>query len=308
VDAAPHVFVGEQEARVTVASSRAIRFTVPPDSPGGVLTVRVEGAPDDGVPLVVGRPLTTGIHQVDSPIFDDAGRLYVTHSGSRDARVPVPLYRIGLDGVREPLAVEIPNPTSFARSPDGSIYISSRFDGQVFKLTADDRAELWVTELGMATGLAFAPDGTLFVGDRSGSILRVSPDRRVDTFASLPQSVAAFHLAFGPDGCLYVTAPTLGTRDVVYRVTPDRLVDVAYSGFGRPQGLAFDAAGQLYVVEALAGASGLYRLDPHETSPVPELVLSARALVGVALSPTGGMALASNDTIWMLDVPLTPYR
>ena len=50
-------------------------------------------------------------------------------------------------------------------------------------------------------GLALAADGTLFVGDRSGSILRVSPDKQVETFASLPPSVAAFHLAFGPDEC-----------------------------------------------------------------------------------------------------------
>jgi hypothetical protein len=64
----------------------------------------------------------------------------------------------------------------------------------------------------------------------------------------------------------------------------------------------------LYVVEALAGAAGLYRLDPRATSPTPELVVSAPSLVGVAFSPLGGMALASNDTIWMLDVTLTGGR
>ena len=65
------------------------------------------------------------------------------------------------------------------------------------------------------------------------------PDRRVETFATLPASVAAFHLAFGPDGCLDVAAPTLATHDPIYRITPDRLVDSVYEGFGRPQGLAF---------------------------------------------------------------------
>ena len=154
----------------------------------------------------------------------------------------------------------------------------------------------------MPTGLAFAPDGTLFVGDRSGSILRVSPDRQVETFATLPASVAAFHLAFGPDDCLYVTAPTLATHDPLYRITPDRLVDVVCDGFGRPQGLAFDATGALYVVDALAGAAGLYRVDVTRAQPEPELVLSAPALVGVAFDPAGGVVLASNDTIWRLDV------
>ena len=56
-------------------------------------------------------------------------------------------------------------------------------------------------------------DGTLFVGDRSGTIFRVDRDGRATTFASLPPSVAAFHLAFGPDGALYVTGPTLSSYD-----------------------------------------------------------------------------------------------
>jgi sugar lactone lactonase YvrE len=147
----------------------------------------------------------------------------------------------------------------------------------------------------------------LFGGDRSGAILRVTPDRRVDSFATLPPSVAAFHLAFGPDHCLYVTAPTLASRDPVYRITPDRLVDVFAEGFGRPQGLAFDSRGDLYVVDALAGGAGLWRLDRSGGTAAPELVLSAPALVGVAFDPEGGLVVSSGDTIWRLDVPLKPF-
>jgi sugar lactone lactonase YvrE len=176
----------------------------------------------------------------------------------------------------------------------------------VFRLGENDRAELYASELGVPTGLAFGPEGALFVGDRSGSILRVMPDKRVDIFATLPPSVAAFHLAFGPDACLYVTAPTFAMHDPVYRITPDRLVETLYDGFGRPQGLAFDSAGLLYVVEALAGSSGLYRLDISRSPVVPELVLSAPALVGVALDPHGGLVLATNDTVWRLDVDVKP--
>jgi sugar lactone lactonase YvrE len=195
-----------------------------------------------------------------------------------------------------------------ALGPDGHLYVSSRFDGQVHRLLDDDRLELYATELGAATGLAFGSDGSLYVGDRSGTILRVSPERQVETFATIPASVAAFHLAMGPDDALYVTAPTLATHDAVYRVTRDRLVDVISSGFGRPQGLAFDSSGALYVVDALAGGAGLYRLDPGASRPVPELVLTAPSLVGVAFDPAGGLVLASAETIWRLDCPLKPYR
>jgi sugar lactone lactonase YvrE len=217
----------------------------------------------------------------------------------------MPLYRIGPDGAREPLAVEIANPTSMAVGPDGALYISSRFEGQVYRMHHDE-VELFASELGVATGLAFGAGGDLFVGDRSGSILRVTPDRQVETFASLPASVAAFHLAMGPDDCLYVSSPTLATHDPIYRITPDRLVDVVCDGFGRPQGLAFDSAGLLYVAEALAGAAGLYRLDVSGEGGVPELMVAAPVLVGVAFDPQGGLVLASNDTVWRLDNGQTP--
>jgi sugar lactone lactonase YvrE len=92
----------------------------------------------------------------------------------------------------------------------------------------------------------------------------------------------------------------------VYRIGPNRLVDVVCDGFGRPQGLAFDAQGLLYVVDALAGSSGLYRLDLNAKPVRPELVLTAPSLVGVAFDAGGGIAVASNDTIWRIDLPTTP--
>lgn len=305
-DGPPHVLIDTADARVVGVSSRAIRVVVPSDVTGGRSTVRFDELPGESVQLEVGRLFATDVHQVDSPAFDRAGRLVVTHSGGRDTKAAVPLYRISRDGTREPLAVEIANPTSVAPGPDGSMYVSSRFEGNVYRLTADSQQELYVTDVGVPTGLAFAPDGTLFIGDRSGSILRVSPDRQVDTFASLPPSVAAFHLAYGPDRCLYVTAPTLSTHDALYRITPEREVTIVTEAFGRPQGLAFDSTGALFVVDALAGAAGLYRVDLSEAHPRPVHMLSAASLVGVAFDPAGGIVLASSDTIWKLDVGLRP--
>ena len=141
------------------------------------------------------------------------------------------------------------------------------------------------------------PDGTLFVGDRSGTIFRVDAHGHADTFASVPASVAAFHLAIGPDSALYVTAPTLSSYDPVYRVSADGAVTPAYTGFGRPQGLAFDPSGTLFVVEALAGVSGLYRLA---AGGAPELVLAGPGLVGVAFDSQGGLVVCSNETAYRL--------
>ena len=304
----PHVLVGGADAHVLTASHRTLRVTVPADAEQGTVAVRIDELPGETIYLQVARPVATGVHQVDSPVFGSDGRLYCTMSGGRDNKAAVPLFRIHHDGAREPIAVEIPNPTGLTVGPDGYLYVSSRFDGTVYRLLEDDRVELYATGLGTATGLAFDADGSLFVGDRAGSILRVSPDRQVETYASIPASLAAFHLAMGPDRCLYVTAPTLATHDAVYRVTRDRLVDVVYNGFGRPQGLAFDAEGSLYVVEALAGAAGLYRLDVTRPSAQPDLVLAAASLVGVCFDPDGGLLVASADTVWRLDCALQPLH
>jgi sugar lactone lactonase YvrE len=300
----PRAFVGDAEVRVLGASAIHARFVVPSAGQSGTLSVRLEPGAVDAGSLIVASPVATGLHLVDSPAFDGLGRLYATHSGSRGVRVPVPLYRISREGGREPLSLDLPNPTSMALGPDGAMYISSRFEGQVYRLAAEDRLEVYAADLGVPTGLAFSRDGNLFVGDRSGTIFRVSRDRQVDQFASLPASVAAFHLAFGPDECLYVSAPTLSAHDVVYRITPDRLVDTLCGGFGRPQGLAFDDGGMLYVADALAGASGIYRVDVSSDAPVPELVAASPVVVGLAFDPEGGMIVASSDSIWRLGVPL----
>ncbi len=301
-DGPPRVWVGALEARVVAASSWAVSIIVPVECAGGPTPVRVDGVEGDTLVIDVARVLATDVHHVDSPVCAPDGTVYATQSGTRENKSETPLYRIGPDGTRVSLTPAISNPTSLALGPDDAVYVSSRFEGVVYRLNERGDAERYVSDLGVPTGLAFGRDGALYVGDRSGSILRVSPGagREVETFATLPPSVAAFHLAMGPDDCLYVTVPTLASRDVVYRISPDRQVDAWYTGFGRPQGLNFDATGTLFVVDALAGSAGLYRVEIGASPPEPELVVAAPQLVGVASHPDGGLVLASSDTLWRL--------
>jgi sugar lactone lactonase YvrE len=301
--AVPHVRVGTQAARLASASPTALAVIIPAGLEGGSAAVRIDELPGETAFVEIGAPLVTGVHHVDSPAYDRHGNLYVTFSGSRGQQAPVSIFIVRQDGTREPFVTDVPNPTSLAFDRDGRLYVSSRFDGSVYRVEADGRATLYATDLGVACGLAFGPDGVLYVGDRSGSVLRVEGDGRARSFAALPPSVAAFHLAFGPDAHLYVSAPTLGTHDPVYRISPDGKVAAWSAGFGRPQGLAFDAAGNLFVVDALAGSSALYRIRldaPH----APDLILSGGALIGLAFDPHGGIALAATETVYRLAVPL----
>ena len=132
--------------------------------------------------------------------------------------------------------------------------------------------------------------------DRAPSSASAAPDSAA-AFASLPPSVAAYHLAWHPkDGALYVTGPTISTRDRVYRIGRQGDITTVYEGFGRPQGLAVDTDGSLLVAEALAGASGIYRLRPGEADP--ELLISGPALVGIAVHPAGGYVVATADALY----------
>jgi sugar lactone lactonase YvrE len=257
----------------------------------------VAGLPWETAFIDIAAPFATGLHQVDNPVFDRDGNLYVTYSGTRGQQVPVSIFRVRPNGTRETFSSGIVNPTSMAIDPRGRLYVSSRFEGTVYRVADDGSPEAFANDLGVACGLAFAEDGTLFVGDRSGTIFAVDASGRAKTFASLPPSVAAFHLAMGPDRALYVTGPTLASYDSLYRIDSHGTVTTTYSGFGRPQGLAFDRHGTLFVVEALAGSSGLYRCRP---GVAPELVLGGPALVGVAFDAEGTTVVASNETAYRL--------
>jgi len=287
--------LGETPARVAFASSRRLVVTVPEDIEGGPTPVKIPGVPGETAYVSVGAKWATGLHQVDNPVFDAHGNLFVTYSGSRGQEAPVSIFRVTRDGTREPFASGIVNATSMAIGPDGALYVSSRFEGAVYRIDGTGSHEQVASDLGVACGIAFDRDGSMFVGDRSGTIFRVR-DGEASAFAAIPASVAAFHLAMSAEQELFVTAPTLNAYDYVYRIDREGQVRKLPSPLGRPQGLAFAPDGSLHVIDALAGASGVYRFADLDAPP--EMVVSGGALVGIAFGPQGEVVVASNETAY----------
>ena len=294
----PRVTIGNIPTRVVFASPNALRVIVPSGLDGGRTAVRVGDGFGETAFVDIGRPVATGLHQVDSPVFDDHGNLYGTYSGTRGERSPVSVFRIQSNGYRQPFVAGITNATSMAFSPDGQLHVSSRFEGCVYRVSSDGSYESFVTDLGVACGIAFSEDGTLYVGDRSGTIFRVSTSGHAAAFSTLPASVAAFHLAFGQDGYLFASVPTLSSCDGVFRIDRTGAVDSLEPTFGRPQGLALDSHGVLHVVEALAGNSGIYQLGPDGRR---KHVLAGPNLIGAAFNQMDGLAVASSETIFLFD-------
>jgi sugar lactone lactonase YvrE len=124
-------------------------------------------------------------------------------------------------------------------------------------------------------------------------------------FASVDPSVAAFHLAFGPDGDLYVSGPTVSSFESVMRVNAMGDVTKFYTGLGRPQGLAFDAEGNLYVAASLRGHRGIVRITPDGKNA--EIVLSGSSLVGLAFDDGGNMIVASTQKVYRVPMGIKGY-
>jgi hypothetical protein len=296
VDPPPEVRVGGAPVRLRSASSRRLVFVVPAGVEGRA-PIQLGDAEPIGF-VEVGRRIATGLHQVDGPVFDAAGNLYATVSGTRGQRVPVSVFRVTPGGEQQALATGIVNATSLAFDPFGDLCVSSRFEGAVYRVKMDGTVEKVASDLGVACGLAFTRDGSMYVGDRSGTLFRVNAAGKAIPFATLPPSIAAFHLAIGPDEAVYVSGPTLSSCDVIHRVDRRGEVAVFAEGFGRPQGLAVDGAGTLHVSEALAGASGVYRLGAGGRR---ELMVSGDGVIGLAFHPTRGVAVSSGESAYLFD-------
>jgi sugar lactone lactonase YvrE len=249
--------------------------------------------------LTVARKLAGDLHPVANPAFDpDDGALFVTRSGSRGEELPVTLFRVDLSGDVGEYSGDIANPTGIAFGPDGTMYVSSRLEGVVYRVTPFKEANIFARNLGVATGVAFDQDGVMYVGDRTGTIFRVNGIGEERAWAQIEPSVSAFHLAFGLDESLYISGPTVTSFDCIWRIDRDGKVDVFYKGLGRPQGLAFDNEGNLYVAASLRGRRGIVRISPDGNHA--EVLVAGVNLIGLAFSSSGEMAVVSIDSVYSL--------
>src|SRR5579862_4843632 len=272
----PKVQFGDFEGSIVVSSDGFLVARVPEGATSGPVVVATNGHVSNSHTVKVAVPIAENLHPVTSPALDPEGNIYATVSGSRGQKVPVAIFKIDTNYTIKPFVTEMMNATAIAFDREGLMYVSSRYDGAVYRVAPNGTMTTYAEGMGVATGIAFDREQSLYVGDRNGTIFKISRDQQVFVFATIEPSVSAYHLAFGPTGDLYVTGPTTSSFDKVYRIDPSGTVNMFYKGLGRPQGLAFDVEGNLYVAASLAGKRGIVKLTPDAK---PNLEVAGQGLV-----------------------------
>ncbi|MGH9524258.1 MAG: SMP-30/gluconolactonase/LRE family protein [Terriglobales bacterium] len=283
-------FTGDVQGAVVISADKFLIARVPDGAHSGPMLVSAGEQVSNPADVKVGVLIAETLHPITNPALDFEGNIYVTFSGGRGQKVPVSIYKIDTNYNMKPYLADMMNASAIAFDAEGQMYVSSRYDGAVYRVAANGTMSSFAEGLGVATGLAFDREQNLYVGDRSGTIWRVARDRQLYVFATLEPSVSAYHLAFSPNGNLYVTGPTISSFDAVYEIDPHGTVSVFYRGLGRPQGLAFDVEGNLYVAASVRGKRGVVRITPDKQA---KLAVAAQNLVGLAFAPGRSVVLAT---------------
>ena len=300
----PQAFFGEAAAQLELSREARALIRVPDGAISSDLVLHRDGLTSNVLHANIAIPMAENLHLVSNPAVDADNNLFAMVSGPRGERVPVSIFRIDRDLQVRPFVRDLLNVSALAFDREGYLYASSRSEGTVYRISPHGAISTFAEGMGIATGIAFDNEGNLFVGDRSGTIFKIAASGsqnagEIFVFATLEPSVAAYHLAFRDDGMLLVTAPTTSSNQSIYAIDPSGNATVFYRGLGRPQGMAFDANGNLYVAASLHGHRGIVKITGESQA---ELIVSGNDLVGLAFLEDGCAALATNTTIFHVDL------
>lgn len=273
-------------------------------------------SPAGGVTTFV--PASVGLESPDGMAFDAEGNLYIACDGGNESGEPAPLgaiAKITPAGIASAFATAsqtfvAPSYLAFDRNgnlfaaQNGNLFIGEdqQPKGAIFEITPDRAVTLLDSQnFVVPTGIAFDAGGDLLVADQQyNSLSRVAPDDGVTlvyggTFAG-PQ-----FLAYDSTGTLYVSNAQITLQSnkrtatgMITKIAPNGTATQLVGGSQRnwaPEGLAVDAAGNVYVADAVNGA--IDKVAPDGT--MTTFVGAGQGLVepeALAFGPDGNLYVA----------------
>jgi sugar lactone lactonase YvrE len=245
------------------------------------------------------------LHIVANPAVDPQDdSIILTRSGSRGQQLPVTLFRLERDGFLSEMAVEVLNPTGVAFDRAGELFVTARAEGEVVRI-ADD-AEPFVT---------------LRIGNRHRNRLRPKRRdvrRRPERHDLPPQRcgrrrifcdsrTVGFGLSFGfrSGRKTLCRRAGLSSFDGIYTIDREGFDEIFYRGLGRPQGVAFDREGNLYVAACLHGRHGIVKI--YEEGKRAEIFVAGMNVVGLCFTRMGEIVVATNEAVYSLQSKFTRF-
>ena len=137
---------------------------------------RMESAP---FPMALGVQIADNLHPVAIPPSTPTATSTSPSAASAAKKFPSRSTKSLRTHAVKPFITELMNPTGLAIDRDGISFCflpQRRHRSTAFPPTAASMQ--WIEGMGIATGLAFDKAGNLYVGDRSGTIFKISPGAR----------------------------------------------------------------------------------------------------------------------------------
>src|SRR4051812_16095910 len=127
-------FTGDVEGAVVVGADQFLITRVPEGAHSGPVIVSAGDYASNPAEVRVGVPIAENLHPITSPALDIDGNIYVTFSGQRGQKVPVAIYKIDTNYAVKPYLSEMMNASAIAFDREGQMYVSSRYDGTVYRV------------------------------------------------------------------------------------------------------------------------------------------------------------------------------
>jgi sugar lactone lactonase YvrE len=200
--------------------------------------------------------------------FDAADNLFVL-SPSGKYHVGGTILKFSPDGTQTTFATDVGVPYSLAIDPPGNLFVSDWDTGSIYKLTPKGEKSNFATTEIAAKILACDQAGNLFAGvPLKHSIFKYKPSGAKSDFAT---GITTRALAVDKAGNVFVG----DTGNTIYKFTPTGAKSDFAEVTTSPRAFAFDASGNLFVVESFSGAISKFAPDGAQSvflagRPAPE--------------------------------------